>query len=187
MTNSKHGDEAKLVSLVIVGEYDDMKYLVRDGSRKLREAEGLPDEALLSINRHRTSSQKPKTPTSTRSRRRNSMFSSVSGPTTPVTSPKSGSVVSNSAPPKLKSNPRDTRRSREGLRVRLDTCNDFMSRREGADDGSDWAHAWNIWNCGGGGTGSPMQPSSPNRGVVLEGRDANNYSTREAGTTSRAG
>jgi len=199
MACSEHGEESKLVSLVIVGDYDDMKYLVRDGSRKLREAEGLPDEALLSINRYRSSAiqkQQPKTPSSTRSRRRSSLASSLqSGPTTPVTSPKStdNSVVSQSAPPKLKSNPRDTRRGREGLRMRLDTCNDFMvpdaSRRGGAaatDDGSDWAHAWNIWNCGGVGTVSPLQPSSPTR-VVFEGRDANNYTNREAGTPSRAG
>jgi len=180
-------EESKLVSLVIVGEYDDMKHLVRDGSKKLRDAEGLPDEALLSINRLRAPIKKPKTPTSTRSRRRGSV---QDVPTTPVMSPK-GSNSSQSAPPKLKSHPRDTRRSREGLRMRLDTCNDFMvpdnSRRGGADDGSDWAHAWNIWNCGGAGTVSPLQPSSPTARVVFEGRDVNNHSNREAGMTSRAG
>ena len=42
-----------MVSLVIVGEYDEMKQLVRDGAKKLRDAEGLPDEALLAINRPR--------------------------------------------------------------------------------------------------------------------------------------
>ena len=49
--------DAKLVSLVVIGEYDDMKYLVRDGSRKLREADGLPDDALYAINRPRVSSR----------------------------------------------------------------------------------------------------------------------------------
>ena len=42
-----------MISLVIMGEYDDMKHLVRDGSKKSKYAEGLPDETLLSINRHR--------------------------------------------------------------------------------------------------------------------------------------
>ena len=49
--------DAKLVSLVVIGEYDDMKYLVRDGSRKLREADGLPDDALYAVNRPRVSSR----------------------------------------------------------------------------------------------------------------------------------
>lgn len=52
-----HGDSTQLVSLVPVGEYDDMKQLVRDGSRKLREAAGLSDSALLVLNRHRKNSQ----------------------------------------------------------------------------------------------------------------------------------
>lgn len=69
-----------LVSLVPVGEYDDMKLLVRDGSRKLREAEGLPDAALLRLNRNRYSTNYP--------------------------SPVKHSS-SSSKPPKLKSHPRD--------------------------------------------------------------------------------
>jgi hypothetical protein len=176
--------DAKMVSLVVVGEYDDMKQLVRDGSRKLREAEGLPDEALLSVNRPRStksrSSQKSSrtpTSTSTSTRRRRTSSSPV---TSVVPSPK---AFPQSAPPKLKSNPRDTRR-KDGLRMRLDTCNDFMERR--SDD--DWTHAWNIWNCGGGGTVSPLQPSSPNKNVI-EGRNDVAYgnSAREGGFTSRAG
>jgi hypothetical protein len=42
-----------LVSIFVVGEYDDIRQLVRDGSKRLREAEGLPDEALLAVNRPR--------------------------------------------------------------------------------------------------------------------------------------
>jgi len=187
MAGGKPDDETKLASLVIMGEYDDMKYLVRDGSKKLRETDGLPDEALLSINRLRAPIKKPKTPSSTRSRRRTNMVQDV--PTTPVASPKGGGSVS--APPKIKSHPRDTRRNRDGIRMRLDSCNDFMvpdnSRRGGADDSSDWAHAWNIWNCGGAGTVSPLQPSSPTTRVAFEGRDVNNHNNREAGMTSRAG
>lgn len=176
--------DAKLVSLVVVGEYDDMKQLVRDGSRKLREAEGLPDEALLSINRLRSStksksSQKQlRTSISTTSARRRHTSSPVT--TVVTTSPK---AFPNSAPPKLKSNPRDTRR-KDGLRMRLDSCNDFMDRR--GDD--DWSHAWNIWNCGGGGTISPLQPSSPNKNMI-DGRNDIVYgnTVRESGFTSRAG
>ena len=46
-------DPANIMSLVIMGEYDDMKYLVRDGSKKLREATELPDDSLLAANRAR--------------------------------------------------------------------------------------------------------------------------------------
>lgn len=176
--------DAKLVSLLVVGEYDDMKHLVRDGSRKLREAEGLPDEALFSVNRSRA--MKSKSPTaqarvtaaSTPTRRRRSTASPSA--TTSVASPK---AFPQSAPPKLKSNPRDTRR-KDGLRLRLDSCNDFMERR--GDD--DWSQPWNIWNCGGGGTVSPLQPSSPNR-ANAEGRNDVSYGHggREGGFTNRAG
>ena len=41
-----------MISLVIMVEYDDMNHLVRDGSKKWKYAEGLPDETLLSIHRH---------------------------------------------------------------------------------------------------------------------------------------
>lgn len=47
------GESNELVSLIPIGEYDDMKQLVRDGSRKLREASGMPDTALLAQNRYR--------------------------------------------------------------------------------------------------------------------------------------
>jgi hypothetical protein len=196
--------DSVLVSLVVFGEYDDMKHLVRDGSRKLREAETLPDDALLSVNKPRIvgrsksasaipATRMSSTPTSMSSsrRRRSTNGSSPSSHNNAtivtVTSPK---ATSQTAPPKLKSNPRDTTRRKDGggLRMRLDTCNDFMDRRGmggvvgggfngggGGDD--DWSHAWNLWNCGGGGGGtiSPLQPSSPNKNTtsnsVIEGRN----------------
>lgn len=179
--------DSKVVSLVIVGEYDDMKQLVRDGSRKLREADGLPDEALFSVNRPRvrsrsrtTPKQSRTTPTSSLSSTRRRRSSNSVEATDVTTSPK---AFPQSAPPRIKSNPRDTRR-KDGLRMRLETCNDFMERR--GDD--DWSHAWNIWNCGGGGTVSPLQPSSPNKNV-MEGRNDVAYggNAREGGFTSRAG
>lgn len=46
-------DDSKLISLGIMGEYDDMKNIVRAGSKKSKYAEGLPDEKFLFINRHR--------------------------------------------------------------------------------------------------------------------------------------
>jgi hypothetical protein len=45
--------DSKLVSLVVMGEYDDIEHLVRDGLQKLREADGLLDSALYAMNRPR--------------------------------------------------------------------------------------------------------------------------------------
>jgi hypothetical protein len=209
-TNTEDGP-TNMVSLVIVGEYDDMKQLVRDGSRKLRDAEGLPDEALLNINRPR-SSQTSKTPKSPRSRRapstngqrtstpssgkRASAGSSAGADARNATSIYNNNVADKattpSVPPKLKSHPRDTRSGRKderaGMRTRLDACHGFMdTRRSGNTDDGDWSHAWNIWNCGGAGTVSPVQPSSPkdNAKVVFEDREANYGNARETGATGR--
>ena len=44
-----------MLSLVVIGEYNEFKQLVRDGVKNLHDAEGLPDEALLAINRPRPS------------------------------------------------------------------------------------------------------------------------------------
>jgi hypothetical protein len=49
-----------MVSVFIVGEYDDMIQLVRDGAKTLKDAEGLPDEALFAVNRSRAQRQKPR-------------------------------------------------------------------------------------------------------------------------------
>mmetsp|Transcript_8928 Transcript_8928/g.16248 ORF Transcript_8928/g.16248 Transcript_8928/m.16248 type:complete len:564 (-) Transcript_8928:184-1875(-) len=127
----KEDDSVNMVSLVIVGEYDDMKHLVRDGSKKLRDAEGMPDEALLSINRPRMHSRQisrsgsgggsgrfnintdygsPTTSPSGRKRQPNANYSGHNqAPYSPVTSTrnKMSSSVPNSAPPKLKGHPRD--------------------------------------------------------------------------------
>jgi hypothetical protein len=213
IVNGKKEDSdepANMVSLVIVGEYDDMKQLVRDGSRKLREAEGLPDDVLFSTNRPRlvqraksagrhelsssSSAQSPRRrPTTTSSLAGSHRNTSVVQPSSPE---KAGSTsgLPQSAPPKLKSHPRDTRSGRKeertGIRMRLDSCNDFMeARRAGGMDDGDWSHAWNIWNCGGAGTVSPLQPSSPKDGsskVVYEARDATFGNSREINVTGRA-
>jgi hypothetical protein len=173
------GSDNKLVSLVVIGEYDDMKYLVRDGSRKLREADGLPDEALLQVNRPRVSSRRPPpTPTATvvssasSSRRRRSEATNA---TTSTKSPSSPQPL-----PKLKSNPRDTasqrrKESLSGLRaMRLDSCHDFMdtsSRGGPQPTNDDWTHAWNIWNCGA--APPPASPESRHEAPVYH----NNFSS----------
>ena len=41
-------EPANMQSIVVMGEYDDMKYLVRDGAKKLRDASELEDDFLLS-------------------------------------------------------------------------------------------------------------------------------------------
>jgi hypothetical protein len=132
LKQGKEDDSTNMVSLVIVGEYDDMKHLVRDGSKKLRDAEGMPDETLLSINRQRMHSRhisrsesgggsgrfnintdygSPATSPSGRKRQPNNGHYSGhnQAPYSPVTSTrnKMSSSVPNSAPPKLKGHPRD--------------------------------------------------------------------------------
>ena len=44
-------DPTKVVSLYIMGEYEELNDLVRDGSKKLRDGKSLSDDALFSYNR----------------------------------------------------------------------------------------------------------------------------------------
>jgi hypothetical protein len=100
--NTAAAMDTKLVSLVVIGEYDDMKYLVRDGSRKLREADGLPDDALYSVNRprvSRSSTTRVITPIQPHQQQANnniSMFMSSNG-TRSNAAPSSSTVVSSSS------------------------------------------------------------------------------------------
>jgi len=193
-------EPATMVSLVIVGEYDDMKQLVRDGSKKLRDAVGLPDEHLTSVNQARDSAVPLAQLPSISPRKRVSPSLVTSQRSAALQSPEKmhvreslGGPVPQSAPPKLKSNPRDTRPGRrEGSKMRLDTCSDFMDPRRAGVVGPDgeWSNAWNIWNCGGTGTVSPFQPTSPTeKAVVFEGREPqHSHHRREPPmTTTRAG
>lgn len=227
-------EPANMVSLVIVGEYDDMKHLVRDGSKKLREASELPDEALVTLNRPRANSvarskaaaamaavvtsssnasKKRISPTFVNSQRTAAQVSpgKVQIQAQPVDSdssfmqqqqqqqqaqqlqstqhpqPLQQQGQTPSSPPKLKVHPRDNRpgrrEDRAGLRMRLESC------QPGAAGDGDWSHAWNLWNCGGTGTVSPLQPSSPKDAnhskVMYEGRDSMHVGVREAGVTNR--
>ena len=111
-----------------MGEYDELNDLVRDGSKKLRESKSLSDEAILMYNRPRpippyiTSPSNHSIMTNTQYRHSGSIKTSSNGninqdPT--MASPSNrkrvlGSRYKNvprSAPPKLKSHPRDNRPS----------------------------------------------------------------------------
>jgi len=183
---------ANMVSLVIVGEYDDMKHLVRDGSKKLRDASELPDEALYSVNKPRATSQRSSLNGSSSSNAKMRVSPSLvnSQRAAALRSPDKIQVaaLNQSAPPKLKSHPRDNRSGRRedrtGMRMRLDGCHPGVAAGDG-----DWSHAWNIWNCGGTGTVSPQQPSSPkdtSSKAVFEGRESAFGVAREGGVTDRA-
>jgi len=191
---SKNTDEpANMVSLVIVGAYDDMKQLVRDGSKKLREAEGLPDEALFSINRHRVSSSGLSSPSSPMHRTSSAHSQNQRIPPTHVSSSsKRGSSMQTSpeksrsqslpqsTPPKIKSNPRDRTKSRRHSEEKsrrgfvADSCHDMLDNSHHGNIDGDWRDALgfskgfhSIWNCGGteeGGTVSPTQVCSPKEG-----------------------
>ena len=178
------GEKSNMASLIIIGEYDEMKQLVRDGAKKLRDAEGLPDEALLAINRPRHSSPKKniihsshssssssrkrfsspsqhvpssaESPGGSRLRSRNKMQQELHN--------NSNMMHSNNTPPKIKGHPRDRPSSRrngeEGRRFSAtgDKCNDL-----------DWGDALGlsrgfdtIWNCGATGGTSPSNKNSKN-------------------------
>jgi hypothetical protein len=186
-TQAPESDEpANMMSLVIMGEYDDMKYLVRDGSKKLREASELPDDSLLTVNRARGGTvASQNSATSLRSpRKRVSPNYVVSQRAAALHTPnKSRSVgLPQSAPPKLKSNPRDRPSSRRQMdeKARRESVgfHDESERgRQSTTNGGegDWSNALSfsrgfhsIWNCGGTGeetgTISPTQVVSPKDG-----------------------
>jgi len=199
-------EPANMMSLVTMGEYDDMKFLVRDGAKKLREAAELGDEVLLGINRSRspapTSSQlsprKRVSPNYVASQR-------AAAQNTPNKSRTMG--LPQSAPPKLKGHPRDrpsTRKLEDKSRFQY---NDESGRSRVIE--GDWGGALNfsrgfhsIWNCGGTGedtgTISPTQVGSPKEGKlhslnvtgntyrpVFEGRESS-YGQREGAVSTRA-
>ena len=160
-----------------MGEYDDMKYLVRDGAKKLRDATNLTDEALLSINRQRTASSaagasfgSPGTP-GTPSRKRISPYPTPSSGHNIRSSSRPRSAASTpashqGATPRLKANPRDSRARYGGQGAAADGGGGADCDAEnahvmqcGADPtvvGGGWSTEMlnmshklgNIWNCG---------------------------------------
>eukprot|EP00578_Thalassiosira_sp_NH16_P007841 CAMPEP_0181122394 /NCGR_PEP_ID=MMETSP1071-20121207/25286_1 /TAXON_ID=35127 /ORGANISM="Thalassiosira sp., Strain NH16" /LENGTH=626 /DNA_ID=CAMNT_0023207353 /DNA_START=234 /DNA_END=2114 /DNA_ORIENTATION=+ len=141
--SDEENDPTKIVSLFVMGEYEELNDLVRDGAKKLRDSKSLTDEAMLLYNRPR------QLPPGMQTGPQPMALSPASSPTNvnygnaptsqyagdPTMSPTSQSSVSSpasnmrkrvfsadksrsrykqvprSAPPKLKSNPRDTRQS----------------------------------------------------------------------------
>mmetsp|Transcript_16786 Transcript_16786/g.31810 ORF Transcript_16786/g.31810 Transcript_16786/m.31810 type:complete len:489 (-) Transcript_16786:68-1534(-) len=176
------GEKPNMLAVYPIGEYDDMKQLVRDGARKLREAEGKGDEWILSLNRSRNSFLSSKTnaeyhhspSAAVTSRRKISVSSSnahdalglLRSSSTRSKSRNKLSVSSLTSPPKLKGHPRDgpSRRMDRTDSVRTgENCHN-MSLFGGG--GSDWGHALNfnsIWNCGG--TGTTIMSPSHTRGI----------------------
>lgn len=181
------GEKMNMVSLVIMGEYNDMKQLVKDGAKKLREAEGMPDEALLNLNRPRNlnsalGSPFPNSqgfgdspPTSPSRKRLNMHFQQNS---TPVRSRNRLQIpydAPGSAPPKLKGHPRDkpsSRRtassndlneSRNSGRFR-NNCHDIFPLGREDSDWSGFSKGFNnLWNCGAtANNGETMSPTNKN-------------------------
>lgn len=170
-------EPANMQSIVVMGEYDDMKYLVRDGAKKLREASDLPDDSLLNVNRGRDGNN-VMTKEASSPRKRGSTFSHRnSGMHTPN---KSRQFSPLGVPPKLKGHPRDHRfGSRKESSARTDS-RDIPDRSSGSDcngrqqNEGDWGNTLpvsfsrgfqNIWNCGATGDRSDDRTNSPTHQV----------------------
>jgi hypothetical protein len=165
-------EPANMMSLVPMGEYDEMKYLVRDGSKKLRDASEHGDEVLFAANRSRGKSM-----VSPRKRVSPHM---VSGQRS--TSIKSRTVTQ-STPPKLQGHPRDGPSTR-----RLDTKTRYGQGGVDGDWGSFSRGFHSIWNCGGTGEDSgTVSPPHTDYRPVFEGRgDSNTYGQHRSGVSARA-
>lgn len=189
------GEKSNMVSLSVVGEYDDMKQLVRDGAKKLRDAEDLPDEALLGINRIRSTQQNRNPHYSSSSN--GSMRKRISSPFTPTgtsdstsrsrSRSKSRQVTPQSNPPKLKGHPRDRPSSRRmSATAGVDTTAEKQSRCSdvplfGGGDG-DWSGALkgfnSIWNCGGTGNNA-VSPTN----ITTNSANGGGYDNRNESST----
>ena len=178
-------EPANMQSIVVMGEYDDMKYLVRDGAKKLRDATDFPEDSLLKVNKGRDENSNSNIMAKEVSspRKRGSMSGQRnSGMHTPNKSRQFS--PSTGAPPKLKSHPRDrlgsTRKESSTPTSRRES-RDTSSGSSGRQNEGDWGNTLpvsfsrgfqNIWNCGATGersgddrTNSPTQQvSSPRDG-----------------------
>ena len=202
-----------MMSLVIMGEYDDMKHLVRDGSKKLRDATELPDTTLLGVNKPRDGVAMPQGVGVSSPRKR--VSPNYVGGQRASHSRTTGGGLPQSTPPKLRSHPRDRPSSRkhqsdDKSRGRDSSSHAASHQGNGHGTDGDWSNALglsrgfhSIWNCGGTGedtgTISPTQVvnqkdgkthavdmvSAPYR-PVFEGRDSGFAQARESGVTARA-
>ncbi|CAJ1959270.1 unnamed protein product [Cylindrotheca closterium] len=208
-------EPANMLSLVVMGEFDDMKHLVRDGAKKLRDATDLPEDTLLNTNSNREGM-------SLRSPRKRISPNHVGGHrgSTLQTPNKIRPVgLPQSAPPKAKVGIRDRPKYADDdnrFRGSSGYHDASGSSREVAPNHGegDWSNTLSfsrgfhsIWNCGGvtgddSGTTSIVQVSnrreskahsmggaaaaSPTNRGVFEGRDSNMGQVRESGIVSRA-
>lgn len=195
-------DDANMISLVIMGEYDDMKHLVRDGSKKLKDAEGLPDETLLSINRPRHQHDNNFGLLNSQSARKRQSSGFQHSQPKPRRSPPQqvntiNSPSASSQTPKLKGHPRDTQRrtprngNAAGSGGRFSHVHDQCHELPifGGGD-SDWSEALgfskgfnSIWNCGGNGenTNGTMSPDPTNNGNTNNTGRYDNNEVRDDG------
>ena len=205
-----------MLSLLIMGEYDDMKHLVRDGSKKLRDASELPDGTLFSVNKTREGAPMPLQSMSLSSPRKRMSPGHFGGKQPGSHMNMAG--LPQSTPPKLRSHPRDRQGNRRQQIDDRSAMQDVGAHAEekhqqGNDRGEDgdWSNALglpggfrSIWTCGGtvetSGTVSPTQVVNQ-RGdgkanavdmvttpfrPVFDGRDSGYAQAREPGATPRA-
>lgn len=211
--NADSDSKPNMVSLVIMGEYDDMKYLIRDGSKRLREADGAGDDKLLAVNRprftQRTKSEPSMMPAAVTSPRKRSSATSSQGPNPRENSSNShqrtgmthaagaaspnpggnnpqGLLSPKTSAPKIKSHPRDTRSGRREERTST------RMRLDSCHDFMDPRRAevvgdgdWShAWNIWNcGGTGTVSPPNHPSS--PLEG-NKNGFEGRDSSHGSRA-
>lgn len=176
-------DPANMQSIVVMGEYDDMKYLVRDGAKKLREAAELADDSLVNVNRGRDENSNSNIMAKASPRKRGNMSGQRNtGMHTPN---KSRQFSPSGIPPKLKSHPRDRpgtsrkdhssrRESRDIGGGNADRARDGDSR-SGRQSEGDWGNTLpvsfsrgfqTIWNCGATGERSDDRMHSPTQQVA---------------------
>mmetsp|Transcript_54134 Transcript_54134/g.60525 ORF Transcript_54134/g.60525 Transcript_54134/m.60525 type:complete len:439 (+) Transcript_54134:226-1542(+) len=191
-------EPANMQSIIIMGEYDDMKYLVRDGAKKLREASDLPDDSLLHINRGRdeNSNNNIMAREVSSPRKRGSMSGQRNSGM--HTSNKSRQFSPSGAPPKLKSHPRDrlgsTRKEPTSSRRESHDNPDRASNgSSGRQNEGDWGNTLpvsfsrgfqNIWNCGATGERSDDRTNSPTQQVSSpqDGKSSQPNSTPNSGS-----
>mmetsp|Transcript_20753 Transcript_20753/g.29591 ORF Transcript_20753/g.29591 Transcript_20753/m.29591 type:complete len:567 (+) Transcript_20753:168-1868(+) len=139
--------ENKMISLVIFGEYDDMKGLVRDGAKRLKENQNALDEALWALNKQRIANNNMM----------NSNMSEDWGNSGQDYQRKNGKIIPGATPPKLHRHPRDRPGSSTRKEMARNASTNNASRGKGfppwkknADDGtvygngageSDWSDA----------------------------------------------
>jgi len=124
LINQDENDPTKIVSLYVMGEYEELNDLVRDGSKKLRDLKNHPEEHVYMHNRPRSSTASsagilsPRSVSTNYSTHTDAVMGGVSSPTQGgrkrgISQDKNrypyGGGGSRTTPPKLKSNPRDTR------------------------------------------------------------------------------